>query len=172
MININAVRGLEMLSKKAKTRKQKKAEKKQKGSFFRFMYKTFFNVPAWIGIKQIKDSNRVIVKYVKDAFTADQAVREETFEESLKRQEISEEQLKETYKSNARNFYIMLALIILLAAYGVYLLFTASFKGFFVDLAVIVFASVRAFQFSFWNFQIKHRKLGCTAREWLAGKVS
>lgn len=168
-----------MFNKKSKIKSQTQAQSKQensgnqkkKGGAFRFMYKTFFNVPAWIGFKQIRDSNRVIMSYVKESFHIDEEARAESFEEAVARQGLSKEQLIETYKNNTRNFYLLLAVVILLAIYAIYLLIFGMFKGFFVDLAVIVFACVKLFQFSFWNFQIRNKKLGCSFREWMTGKV-
>ena len=160
-------------SKKSKKSKQKANEKNQnKGGVFRFMYKTFFNVPAWIGFKQIKDSNKVIMTYVKESFNVNEAERDETFDAALERQNITKDQLGVVYRCNARNFYIVLAVILCLAVYAIYLLVIGSYKGFFVDVAVLAFAGVKLFQFSFWNFQIKHKKLGCSFREWFSRQVS
>lgn len=172
MNNIKAENGERMLLKKSKKKNQGgKANKGKRGGTFQFLYKTFFNVPAWIGFKQIRESNKVIVDYVKDSFSVNEAERNESFEEALTRLNISNEALQQTYKSNTRNFYIMAVVVTLLVVYAIYLLTSGAYKALLVDLAVIVLASVRLFQFSFWNFQIKHRKLGCSVKEWYSRKI-
>ena len=81
-------------------KRSQQAEKKKKGGAVRFMYKTFFKVPAWISFRQAKESSRVVLSYAKSAFNTHETEREETFEEALKRLNISKEQLQETYKTN------------------------------------------------------------------------
>lgn len=142
--------------------------KKKKGvGYFRLFYKTFFDVPSWLGLKQFKETNKTLGGYLKESYTIKQATRRETFDEALRRMRVSPEALALTVKSNTRNFYIMVIFAALLLIYGGYLLFSGHWGATLLDIVVVGFVLVRAFQFSFWNFQIKQRRLGCTFKEWL-----
>jgi intracellular multiplication protein IcmV len=45
-------------------------------------------------------------------------------------------------------------------------MFHGAVAGTLLVLAVIALSAVRAFQYSFWNFHIKNRKLGCSFSDW------
>lgn len=142
-------------------------KKKKITGYFRFFYKTFFDFPSWLGIRQFKETNKILGGYLKQSYTVKQATRRETFEEALQRMRISPEDLVLIVKSNTRNFYVMLVFALSLVIYSGYLLLSGHMGAVLLDIMVIGFVLVRAFQFSFWNFQIKQRRLGCTFKEWL-----
>lgn len=143
------------------------AKKKKGTGYFRLFYKTFFDLPSWLGIKQFKDTNKTLGAYLKESYTVKQATRRETFDEALQRMRVSPESLAMIVKSNARNFCVMVIFALFLVVYGAYLLFLGHWGATLLDTVVVGFVLVRAFQFSFWNFQIKQRRLGCTFKEWL-----
>lgn len=148
------------------------SEKKQvkKGGFFRGVTRTFFNLPRWINVKQYRETNKTLVEKVKDTFRIAQAHREETFEQAMQRLQVTEKDLQERMVANQRALYIILAFIGFLCLYVIYLLFHGAFLGVVLALAVIALSAVRAFQYSFWNFQIKHKKLGCSFSDWLSAR--
>lgn len=142
--------------------------KKKKGAgYFRLLYKTFFDVPSWLGLNQFKETNKTLGGYLKESYTVKQATRRETFEEAIRRMRVSPAALSSIVKNNTRNYYVMLVFALLLLVYAGYLMFSGHWGAVLLDLVVIGFVLVRAFQFSFWNFQIKQQRLGCTFKEWL-----
>ncbi|MCD8524199.1 MAG: type IVB secretion system protein IcmV [Gammaproteobacteria bacterium] len=145
---------------------ESKKQTKQKKGFFRRVTSTFFDLPRWVSIGQYKNTNKVLYKNVREALRVAQPTREETFEQAMYRLGVSEDDLKVRLASNQRVFVILLAFIGFLSLYGFYLLFHGAISGTLVVLAVIGLSAVRAFQYSFWNFQIKHRRLGCSFQDW------
>ena len=146
--------------------------KPKKRGFFRMLSSTFFDVPRWINAKQYVETNKTLYTKIKDVFRIAQPEREETFAAAMLRLKLTEQDLKERIPANQRAMTILLAFIVVLCLYGFYLMFSGAVAGTLVILAVIVLSAVRAFQYSFWNFQIKHRKLGCSFKEWMSGKIS
>lgn len=143
-----------------------KTEQPKKRGFFRTLSSTFFDVPRWINAKQYIDTNKTLYSKIKDTFRIDQAEREETFDAAMARLRVSEQDLQERFLANQRGLTIMLAFILLLCLYSFYLIYLGAIAGTLIILAVIALSAVRAFQYSFWNFQIKNRKLGCSFKNW------
>lgn len=147
-----------------------KEQPKKKKSFFRTVTSTFFDVPRWIGAKQYVEVNKTLYSRVKDSFRISQAERQETFEAAMHRLKLNEQDLKDRMVANQRGLTMMLILIVMLCLYGFYLIYSGAVAGTLMILAVIIFSAVRAFQYSFWNFQIKNRVLGCSFLTWWNGK--
>ena len=150
--------------------KTKKDPAKKRG-FFRTLSSTFFDVPRWINAKQYVETNKTLYNRVKDTFRIAKPQREETFEAAMHRLKLTEQDLKERIPVNQRALMLLLSFIVVLCLYGFYLIWVGAVAGTLLILAVIALSSVRAFQYSFWNFQIKHRKLGCSFKEWMSGKI-
>lgn len=157
---------------KAKAKSKPNSNQPKKRGFFRTLSSVFFDFPRWVNAKQYVETNKTLYTRVKDTFRIAQPTREESFEAAMQRLNLTEQDLKDRVSANQRALTILLSFIVALCLYGFYLMFTGAIAGTFVILAVIVLSSVRAFQYSFWNFQIKHKKLGCSLREWRSGKIS
>lgn len=154
----------------AKAKKEVKPGKA--AGLFRMFYKTFFDLPSWIGVHQARYTNITLFQYLKAIFKTKRSPRQETFEQAMERLQLTEQNLRERVESNNKNKWIFIILGVALALYSIYLIFSAHIGGFFLGVAVVILAFVRAYQFSFWNFQIKHKKLGCTYKEWRSGECS
>lgn len=138
---------------------------------FKVSRKTFFNPRAWLGYDQLKSQTSTIWDIFKKLFTPAKPERQETFDEAMKRLEITEDDLKvkkATYLNYAIAF-IMLATISFISSFF-YLFYYHTFAGMMLGFAVTTLFATQAFRFHFWYFQIKHRKLGCTYQEWRQGK--
>ena len=146
--------------------KSKTTQAKKRG-FFRVLSSTFFDVPRWINAKQYIETNKTLYVKIKDSFHIAQPERDETFEAAMSRLNVTEQDLKERLMANQRALTMMLGFIVLMCLYGFYLIFHGAVMGTLVALAVIALSAVRAFQYSFWNFQIKNRKLGYSFKDWL-----
>ncbi len=134
---------------------------------FKVSRKTFINPSAWIGLPELKDTTKTLWQIVRGLFVVPQAGEPETFEESLARQGLTEEDVKE----QAERYFIFAVIFATLAVVSVifafYLLFAErTFSGFLLGLAVTILFGSQAFRYHFWVFQIQSRKLGCTFEEW------
>ncbi len=152
------------------TKTEPKSSPPKKRGFFRTLSSTFFDVPRWVNAKQYVETNKTLYARIKDSFRIATPEREETFEAAIHRLKLSGQDLQERLAANQRGLTIMLVFIVLLCFYGFYLIFHGSITGTLIALAVIVLSAVRAFQYSFWSFQIKNKRLGCTFRDWLQRK--
>ena len=126
-----------------------------------------FKVTKWLGTDQIKDSTKSVVDVGRDLFVPQQADFPETFEEALKRLNITVEELEQRRREFTclMIFYLIIALLIL--CYGIYIVsYYKNYMGFVMCFAVTIFALTHAFRYHFWIYQIKNKKLGCSLKEW------
>ncbi len=139
---------------------------------FKISRKTFFNPSAWLDMDALREYNSTIFDSIRGLFTAVPGeARKETFAEAMKRQKVTDAQLKETENAYFIYSIAFLVLGILMLIFGFYLLFGHhTFHGWILALASAAFLFAQSFRFSFWHFQIKFRKLGCTFEEWKRGK--
>ncbi|MFN3234863.1 MAG: type IVB secretion system protein IcmV [Gammaproteobacteria bacterium] len=151
--------------------KTKKPQKKEKRGFVKGTYKTFFDVPSWFGYQQFKQNNSTIFSILKRSFSIAKPTHHESFEQAIARMGLSEKDLSERMKFNQKVIVAFMSLSIIALIYALYLAWGLHFKGALVAIAVTALLMIRAFQYSFWNFQIKHKHLGCTIKEWRAGKL-
>ena len=134
---------------------------------FRVSKKTFYNPRAWLGYDALKDQTKTIYSIVKDVAEPAKPQRTESFQEAMKRLNVSEKEAK-----NILEYYWQYALIffvfgILDLIYGFYLLlYHRTFFGFVLAFSVMILLFGQSFKYHFWYFQIKKRKLGCTLQEW------
>lgn len=130
-----------------------------------------FRVSKWLGLDQIKSSTRGIMSFGLDVFTPEQPNNAETFEEALVRLNITEEQLLQRKKEFLA---LMIFFLLIATAIFIYSIFIAysykNFIGFIMGFAVTIYALTLAFRYHFWIYQIKHRKLGCSLRDWFLDK--
>lgn len=132
--------------------------------------KTFFNPSGWLGYNFLKAQFRITKDLLKDTFTPATPQRKETFQQAVKRLNLTEEDIKQREQN-----YLLYALF--LAACGIvafifsgYLVFYyGSISGLILGLGATALFFVYAFRYHFWYFQTKNRKLGCTFDEWLHG---
>lgn len=149
------------------------AQVKRKGRIVRGAGRTLLDLPTWFSLEYLKSANKSIFTLIKESFSFSKQKdgRSEDFALAMQRQGVTEADLQERVAAYQRNMFMMGGFGGLIACYALYLLFTGSFLGFVVGVIVSALSCVKAYQFSLWNFQIKHRKLGCTFQEWRAGKV-
>jgi len=140
--------------------------------FLRFVgrnLKPMVDVPAWVGLHNIKADTLSIINIIKPLFKIKRPARKETFEEALKRLDVTEADLKKRSRWYGQQ---MIAFGILGAGGLLYTFYLWWHGHFFEGLLAMIVSGLfftRVFEMSFWRFQIKHRKLGCTMKEWLKG---
>lgn len=129
--------------------------------------KPFVDVPTWVGYKQIAEQAKTIGKSVKSLFVPVKSERTETFEESMARLKLTEEDLKARQKEFKRLIILLSIIGFAVLGYTFYLFMTGSFAGGIASFALTILIFSYSFRYHFWLFQIRRRKLGCTLREWL-----
>lgn len=139
---------------------------------FKVNRKTFFNPSAWLNVNEIKDGNRAIAEGLRGLFTAPTPVRTETFEEAIKRLGLTDGTLHQTEQNYLAFAWFFFIISIVTFVFSFILLFYhQTVAGWLICVPAAGLFLVQAFRYHFWYFQIKHRKLGCTFKEWREGKV-
>jgi intracellular multiplication protein IcmV len=128
-------------------------------------------VDRWMSLDYISETTSRFKGIIKDTFTPQKASRSETFEQALKRLELTEDDINDRKREFKRLVATFLAISLAVICYGFYLALTGNVFSAFVTLALSLFSLSQAFKYHFWLFQIKHRKLGCTLKEWFNDKV-
>ncbi len=133
--------------------------------------KRMIDVPTWIGYKEIVETTKSIGQLIKDTFTPQKSERTETFEEALKRLNLTEKDVKQRIKTFTflSIFWLLIAIFVL--GYGVYMADIGSWLSFIASFSISLVCLTQAFRFHFWLYQMKQRRLGCTFREWLNANV-
>lgn len=133
--------------------------------------RTFFSPRSWLDFDMVKDNTTTVIGLFKDTFRRETPARTETFEQALKRLNISSEEV-ENVKLNYLSFAIFFLLIgFVLVGFGIYFLLKFYILDFLLALGISAILFAQAFRFHFFYFQIKHRKLGCTFEEWRTGRL-
>ena len=139
--------------------------------FFRTTGKIFgsivnIRVDQWLGLDYIKYSLGQTKTLVKNLFTVKKAESYETFEQAMKHFNITEEDLKQKEKELTNLFVIYLLTAFIILLYTVYSFYSGFLISGIMSLCITLYPLSMAFRFHFWLFQIRHRKLGCTLKEW------
>ena len=136
--------------------------------------KTFFDPAGWLDVNWLRFQNRTVMNSVRNLYTPEQPLRQETFAEAMQRLNMSDKEVDEAGK-----FYCLLAIIFLLLGiallgYSFYLLvYSLSFFGFLIGMGATAVLFSQAFKYDFWSLQMKKRTLGLTFADWkrhLVGK--
>lgn len=139
---------------------------------FKISWRTFFNPSAWIGINELKGYTQIYKEVIKNTFEKPKPRHRESFTQAVKRQGLTEKYLKTIEKQYFITCIVFLVLAgLTFVASFVYLIHHKTFAGWLLGLSVTALLLTQYFRYSFWHFQIKHRKLGCTFAEWRSGKI-
>ncbi len=134
---------------------------------FKISRKTFLYPSAWIDLNGLINQNSYLYTTLKNTFSAPTGDKPETFEEVVKRQGLTEKDLKEgaaTYRALAIVF-VILGLISLVYAFKL-ILNSSSILGMILGLAVTALFLAQAFRYDFWALQMRERRLGLTFQDW------
>jgi intracellular multiplication protein IcmV len=144
---------------------------KKVGHGLAWAYKPAVNVKAWMGWDIIKVSSRYVYNLGKGLFMPQKAEYAETFEAALTRLNLSAADLQLRQKEFMHLFLVYGAIGLAIVIYSLYLFYMMNFMGGLLAIVVASLAFALAFRFHFWIFQIKHKKLGCSMREWWHSKI-
>jgi intracellular multiplication protein IcmV len=136
--------------------------------------KTFFNPSGWLGYDMLRTQFAVSWRIIKSLFVLPEATtaeEKETFEEAKDRFKLTDEQVERISKNLLTYTIIFTSCGVATFVFAIYLLFYyGTFAGFIVGISATAVFLAYAFRYSFWRFEVKYRKLGCTFEEWMQGK--
>ncbi|MAZ44742.1 MAG: hypothetical protein CMF48_06175 [Legionellales bacterium] len=130
-----------------------------------------YRVDKWIGYEYLKGTFQKTYDIGKDVFTPEQATHQETFKEAINRLQLTEADIQKRVKEfwMLLIFYLLLAFAIL--AYAMYMAFQGAVLATIMSFSLSFYCASQCFRYHFWLFQIKHRKLGCTLKEWFNSSI-
>ncbi len=124
-------------------------------------------VTKWMALDQVKGSYTQLAKITRSIFNPEQAERTETFEQALQRLQLTQAEIDQRQIEFTRLMIIYILVAAGIFAYSVWIAYAfKNIYGFFMGFSITIYGLSLAFKYHFWVYQIKHRKLGCTLREW------
>lgn len=134
---------------------------------FKISRKTFVNPRGWLGYDTLKEQTQTIWTVLKGMFSPAKPEREETFEQALKRLNLTEADVKATITTYRYYALLFLVLAVLSLAYTFFLLFRyGTITGWMLGMAMTGLLTSQAFKYDFWAFQMRRRQLGATFSDW------
>ncbi len=131
--------------------------------------KFLFDVPAWIGVDNIRISTHWLMQLIRKTFKMKQAnAHPANFSEAMQRMDVSEEELPAQEKRFLWSSLGFLGLSLLFLFYTVYLWSQSSFLVTTASFVVFALFLIRAYFYSLWRLQIQQKRLDCTFKDWLA----
>ncbi len=134
--------------------------------------KSVVDVKGWLGYDQIKYQSKGLAGMLRQGFRIQKATYKETFEQAMARLNLSEEDLQGLTHRYKRQMYIYIFCAFLSFLYLIYLFWNVHLIAGLITFFIVALFIVKACGVHFYLFQIKHKKLGCTIKEWLDGKVT
>ena len=124
------------------------------------------NPKKWIGYGALKADTITLTKIFKGVFKRSKTERKETFDQAIKRFNLTEEDIQKRIKSAKELVMIFLGFGGLLVVYALYQWIQGRMMGGFVCLILSFLTFAYAFREHFNMFQMRNRRLGCSYSEW------
>jgi intracellular multiplication protein IcmV len=140
--------------------------KKKSGTRIGRMFASIINIRAWSDWDRMKAFTLYLTNGFKRLFVPQQNSGGESFDEAKNRLKLSDAELLIKQNALLRLSIVMVAFAFMVLVYMGYQFVYGSIKAGIISLVVTLIALILAFRYHFWYFQIKHRKLGCTFKEW------
>lgn len=137
----------------------------------KFFNKRVENVKRGMGVPIMTNFFYVIRDIIKGFFAIPEAGEKENFQEAVERYGLSEKDLKNRCTAFTRQAYLFIFFATIVLLYAIYLVYRSFVISGFVTFTMAVMLMILGLRSHFWAFQIEHRKIGCTWREWLNGKT-
>lgn len=140
---------------------------------FRGFFKPMVDIPAWVGLKYLRNTTSILLGYCKNLFVIKSRPKgKENFSDVVKRMYLTEDDLEKRAQQFIYQVYIYLFAMLGTLIYAFYLLFLTHIVAGCLVILLAGFFLLKACSVHFWYFQIKERKLNCSLREWLHGSCS
>ena len=125
-----------------------------------------FNFSRWFDWERTKSSTLYLTDGIKKFLIPQKHTATESFKAAQKRLELTDSDIIKRQEGLLRLCILMLLFSFSMFFYTIYLLYYFQIKAFIVSFVVMMLGLTLAFRYHFWYFQIEHRKLGCSVKEW------
>jgi len=147
-----------------------KKRRKPSGKFQRTkqFFKKRLDFKRWMSLGEIKHGFMNITSILKGVMTVPAAQHVETYEEAKSRLRLSDSQIQTRYKQLSMRSKLFFGVGVGVVFYAYYLVFHAYiYLGGVVTLFAAGPAFAMSFRDSFWAYQLKRQRLGCSIEEWI-----
>lgn len=143
----------------------------EKGSRTKRIALFFFNPRVWFSWDRMKSMNEFLLIFIERFFVLHPRDRKksESFEHAVAKFDLDAKSLQAKSLGLKRLSYVLACMAVFLFLYSLYQLYFGSLRGALIALVEVGIALVLAFRYHFWHFQIEHRKLGCSIKDWFKG---
>ena len=140
----------------------------QKRKPVRSFFKSFVDVKRWMSYDELSTNVKSTLGLVRMVFSrSTKQPQPETYEESVARLNLTEEQLISRKKVFLYSALIYSFFAIGLFIYFIYLVVNSHLYAAAFDLILTGLITVTAYHEHLWYMQMQKRKLGCTFHDWL-----
>lgn len=128
----------------------------------------FFNPRVWFGLDNVRSVTTFFLSFIEQFLVLQPKNKKgaETFKQAVAKFDLDETALKTKSMGLKRLSYILVTMAGFLFLYCLYQFCFGSFRSALIAFVEVGVALVLAFRYHFWHFQIEHRKLGCSIKEW------
>lgn len=133
--------------------------------------RTFLNVPGWLGVASLKEPTKELIKRNKHLYSTPTASNKETFDQAVKRLNLTENDLQQRLATLQWQALLSLAMALMVLVYTLYLFWIGDVAIGLLSLGVTSLFFLRFLSSRFWITQIKQRRLGLSFSKWLTGKI-
>lgn len=127
------------------------------------------NLKRWVGFNQIQDNGRVIGELFETVIknpSQQETTRKESFEECMRRLNMTEEDLQKRIKHGKKIILFCFLGIAATLVYLFYLLTNGRYIPSFVSFTLSLLFLAYAFREHFNIYQMRQRRLGCSFKEY------
>ncbi|MCP8352357.1 hypothetical protein [Candidatus Synchoanobacter obligatus] len=133
----------------------------------RSAFKSLFHVKSWVGWDSLAKNGSFIRQLLNSLFNANaQSAVQETFEEAVSKYGYTPEFLANQEANFQRAARVYLGFFAIGAVYMLWLLIKKKWLASFVMVPINLMMFSFYFRESFWQMQLRRKKLGMTAKEW------
>lgn len=125
-----------------------------------------FQFSRWMGMAEIKNNATAIKDLFNSITDKEKPEFTETFEEAVIRLELTESEITQRTLNFLKLTWVYLFFAFCVLVYAAYLYYMGDILGMFMCFPVISVLCSFSFKEHFWYTQMKHRRLGMSAKDW------
>lgn len=130
-------------------------------------FRNYIAVGKWLNYENITHSFKNFISTFFGAFfIPKRSTHIDSFEETAKRYQLSDEDLKQRESFLFYMSLLMFIVFLCVVGYAIYMFISQHIRAGIITSSISLVAAAFAFRYHFWHFQIKQRRLGCTIKEW------
>ncbi|KTD50386.1 intracellular multiplication protein IcmV [Legionella quinlivanii] len=128
--------------------------------------RSIFNIRYWVDYDRLKSFTAYLGNGFKKMFVPQQSTTGESFKQAVRELHLDDAELLARQKGLYRLSILMVLIAIFMLGYTGYHVLYGTWRSILLSIVVMFIALALSFRYHFWYYQIKHRKLGVSIKEW------